>query len=149
MKNRKLLALIPVVTIVVILIIVFRQPIQFFFGNLISRGSISKDDAVATKCGTKNTICRVNSGKITSSTLSTDEVKKMEQQYNSPREMNIQYAENVSAAVHAIRAYTGVGNLDVSLLQESTPLYVSYYCTKYNKCWAVDNETHKVVPHAR
>lgn len=129
-----------------LLILPFRQDIQFFLGNLVSRGAVSKDQAAATKCNGKDIVCTIKDGKIQSKKLSSGEIKKMEKQYASPRERNIQYADNVAEAVQAIRKYTGVGDLDLALMEGTSPAFISYYCTKNNKCWAVDNDTHQVLP---
>lgn len=126
-----------------------RQNIQFFLGNFFSRGSVSKGQAESTQCNGKNVICTVKDGKLQSKKLSDTERKKIEKQYASPREKNIQYADNVAEAVQAIRHYTGVGDLNLQLMKGSSPAFVSYYCTNDNKCWAVDNDTHEVLPNVK
>lgn len=131
-------------------ILPIRQKIQFFFGNIISRGAVSRDQALTTQCAEKNTICTVKDGRIEQKKLTEKDREQMEKQFTTTRERNIHYADNVAAAVFAIRKYTGVGNLDLHRLNESTPTNVSYYCTRdESKCWAVDNTTHQVLPNLK
>ena len=123
--------------------------IKFFVGKQVAWGSVTKDQALSTKCGEKNVTCDIVDGKVKAKAISQEDQEKIKKEFPSEQAMHVEYADNVLEAVQAIREYTGVGNLDLYRLNDTTPTNVSYYCTKENKCWAVDNKTHQVIPQLR
>lgn len=127
----------------------FGRKITNPINKFISRGSVTKDQALATRCFEKDTICVIKDGKIVNKKQTEDEKENTLKQNTSKKEQNVQYAKNVSSAVAAIRAYTHIPDLNLTLLNNSAPSKISYYCSPDSKCWAVDNETHTVLPNAK
>lgn len=105
-----------------------------------NRGSIAKE-SITTKCNGKDTVCVQKDGKITTQ-------KKEQEQKPCEKTKNcyLHYAANERAAVSAIRAYTGVQDMNLTpLIKDGTPDNVTYYCNDTKRCWAVDHSTHKVI----
>lgn len=105
-----------------------------------NKGSVTKE-SITTKCNGKDVICIQKDGKVTTQKQKTEE-KSCEQDKNC----HIVYAANERTAVAAIRAYTGVKNMNLTpLIKDSAPNNVTYYCNDSNRCWAVDHTSHKVI----
>lgn len=154
MKHPKTFIFIAIITSTVAMLLFIFIPstgriITNPINKLISRGSVTKDQALATRCFEKDTICVLKDGKIVNKKQTINEKENTQKQYTSIKEQNIQYAKNVSSAVAAIRAYTHIPDLNLTLLNNSTPSNISYYCSPDNKCWAVDNQAHSVLPNTR
>lgn len=105
-----------------------------------NRGSIDKN-SITTKCNGKDIICTQKNGTIIAQKQKTEE-KSCEKERNC----HLVYSANERAAVSAIRAYTGVQDMNLMpFVKDSTPDNITYYCNDSNKCWAVNHKTHNVV----
>jgi hypothetical protein len=118
------------------------RPFMIFIARMQSRGSITKVQAAVNNCNGKDVICVMKNGKIVTQKQPAPSMALTQQDHMA-------YASNVALAVAAIRAYTHVPNLNLSLLNSNTPTHITYYCTPDNKCWAVNNYTHQVIPSAK
>lgn len=123
------------------------QNVAIFIYRLQANGSVTKEKAVVNRCNGKDFVCVMKNGEIVSQKQTSTDSAKLQKKYASEKEQHIQYAINVAAAVSAVRAYTHIPNLDLTPLTNS-PVNITYYCSPDKKCWAVDNQTHKVVPQS-
>lgn len=105
-----------------------------------NKGSIAKD-TISIKCNGKDVICMQKDRKIISEKQQTKE-KACEK----TKDCHLVYSANERAAITAIRAYTGVPDMNLNpLVKNSSPNNITYYCNDSSNCWAVDHVTHKVI----
>lgn len=154
MKNVQIIVGVGIVTaLIAIIALIFIKPltqsITMLFARFLEPGSISKTQALANNCNGKNSICVISNGKIVNKPITNADVTQEQQKYASAKDQHVQYAINVAAAVSAIRAYTHIPNLNLIPLNNGVPTHITYYCSPDKKCWAVDNQTHQVVPNAK
>ena len=149
MKNRKVIITAGIFGLLVTAFVLFLPQITLLIARIQSRGAISKQQASLHQCDGKATICVVAGGQVVSKPLTNADLQYMQRGYSTEKDQHIEYAQNVTAAVVAIRAYTHIPDLNLSLLKDNAPVHISYYCSPDNKCWAVNNQTHQVIPEAK
>ncbi len=104
------------------------------------KGSVAKA-TIATKCNGKDTVCVQKGGEIIS-----EKPQEKEKACEKTKDCHLVYSANERAAITAIRAYTGVPDMNLNpLVKDSSPDNITYYCNDSNRCWAVDHVTHKVI----
>lgn len=105
-----------------------------------NKGSIAKE-SITTKCNGKDTVCIQKDGKVTA-----QKKEQAEKPCEKTKNCYLQYAANERTAISAIRAYTGVPDMNLTpLIKDGTPDNITFYCNDSNRCWAVDHSTHKVI----